>query len=106
LAPTLYPFVNTDPLSTFSGELHFERVLKGPSFYFLNVKTEVALILWSEGEEGRTLVAEFSFRYGHEQEKYSVEVARLALRLFHELQRMDWFNPEGRTKTQYAYRGG
>jgi hypothetical protein len=82
----------------------YERVLKGPKFRFGKTEAEVALILWSDGPEGRPLVGEFSFRYGHENEKYSAEDAKTAMQFFLEVQRLDWIAPEGRTKTQYAYR--
>jgi len=40
----------------------FERVLSGPMLVLHNTRAEMALILWSDGAEGRPLVAEFSFR--------------------------------------------
>lgn len=82
----------------------FERVLEGPVLRFNKTTAEIALILWSDGAEGRPLVAEFSFRYGHDDEDYPPKVARKAMELFDEIQRLDWCLPGGRTKTQYAYR--
>ena len=82
----------------------FERVLRGPMLVFDKTEAEVALILWSDGAKGRPLVAEFSFRYKHKEEDFDAKAARLAMEFFKELQRMDWCLPEGRTKTQFAYR--
>jgi len=81
----------------------FERVLTGPAVTLGSVEAEIALILWSDGPDGRPLIAEFSFRYGREAEDHSTEAARLAMRFFLDLQRLDWCLPEGRTKTQYVY---
>lgn len=82
----------------------FERVVKGPMLQFDKVEAEVALILWSDGPDGRSLVSEFSFRYGHKKEGFEPKAARLAMHFFEEIQRLDWCLPEGRTKTQYVYR--
>lgn len=83
----------------------FERVLEGPVLRFDKVEAEVALILWSDGEAGRPIVAEFSFRYGDEGERYDPKGARRALEFFTECQRMDWCLPGARTKTQFVYDG-
>jgi hypothetical protein len=82
----------------------FERVFKGPELKFDKVVAEVALILWSDRDDGRPLVAEFSFRYEDKDEKFHHKAARLAMDYFEELQLLDWCVPEGRTKTQFAYR--
>lgn len=82
----------------------YERVLAGPSVSFGRTRAEIALILWSDGAQGRPLVAEFSFRYGDRREGYSAKVARRAMQFFEQVQRLDWCLPEGRTKTQYVYR--
>ena len=83
----------------------YERVLTGPVLRFSKTKTkaEVALIIWSEGQRGRPLVAEFSFRYEGEKEKFPRPVAQRALEFFRELQRLDVCLPQGRTKTQWMY---
>lgn len=81
----------------------FERVMKGPSLKFGETEAEIALILWSNGEAGRPLVAEFSFRYADKDENYTETTVRQAKSMFESLQRLDWFLPEGRTKTQFAY---
>lgn len=82
----------------------FERVLQGPVLVFDKTEAEVALILWSDGDKGRSLVAEFSFRYKHKEEDFEPRAAGLAMEFFDELQRMDWCAPDGKTKTQFAYR--
>jgi len=81
----------------------YERVLTGPVLRFGKAKAEVALIIWSEGQRGRPLVAEFSFRYEDEKEKFPRPVAQRALDFFRELQRLDYCLPQGRTKTQWMY---
>lgn len=81
----------------------FERVLKGPLLRFDDTEAEVGLILWSDGDKGRPLVAEFSFRYAHPDEDYSPKAARKALEFFEEIQRLDWCLPGASTKTQFAY---
>jgi len=83
----------------------FERVLKGPKLRFDKVEAEIALILWSDGEEGRPIVGEFSFRYGDSDEQYDPKAARRAMEFFTECQKMDWCLPEARTKTQFIYNG-
>ena len=88
----------------------FERVFKGAEIYFPkgpnrepSLTGSVALILWSKGEKGRILTAEFSFRYEDDNEDFSPEVASAAKRFFEGLQRLDWARPEASTKTQYMY---
>ena len=88
----------------------FERVFKGPEVRFPKGRNRqesptgsVALILWSKGEKGRILTAEFSFRYQDDNEDFSPEVASAAKRFFEGLQRLDWARPEASTKTQYLY---
>jgi hypothetical protein len=87
-----------------------ERVFKGAEIYFPKGPNRrpsptgsVALILWSKGEKGRILTAEFSFRYQDDNEAFSPEVAFAAKRFFEGLQRLDWARPEASTKTQYMY---
>jgi len=81
----------------------FERVLKGPVLHFGKVEAQIALILWSDREEGRPLVAEFSFRYGDEKERHSRKVSLQSMEFFEKLQALDWGAAAGRTKTQFAY---
>jgi hypothetical protein len=81
----------------------FERVLTGPVLKLGKVDAEAALILWSDGPDGRPLVAECSYRYKTRHAEESSRVAALAMRLFLAMQRLDWCLPEARTKTAYAY---
>ena len=88
----------------------FERVFKGPEIDFPEgrdrhaiKKSSVALILWSKGNKGRILTAEFSFRYQDKDEDFSPAVAFAAKRFFEGLQQLDWARPEASTKTQYMY---
>ena len=81
----------------------YERVLKGPKLNLEGTEAQVAVILWSIGESGRPMVAEFSFRYGDKQENYTGATAKKSKQLFESLQKLDWFLPEGKTKTQFAY---
>ena len=88
----------------------FERVFKGAEIDFpkghnrqSSLTGSVALILWSKGEKGRILTAEFSFRYQDDNEDFSPKVASAAKRFFERLQRLDWARPEASTKTQYMY---
>jgi hypothetical protein len=92
------------PLGPVNSLRIFERVLQGPEFRFGELKADVAVILWSDGERGRTLVAEFSIRCEHSEEGYTLAQASSASRLFAELQHVDWFLPAARSKTQFAYR--
>jgi hypothetical protein len=67
------------------------------------IQAEVALILWSNGPQGRPLVAEFSFRYKTDGDDVAAKVAAKAKDLFEGIQSLDWCLPAGRTKTQYVY---
>lgn len=93
----------TTRLHTVNAMTMFERVIKGPWLDLTDTRAEIALILWSNGEAGRPLVAEFSFRYEDKDENYPETTVRKAKYLFELLQRLDWFLPEGKTKTQFAY---
>lgn len=81
----------------------YERVLAGPTLKFGKTEAEIALILWSDGPQGRPLVAEFSFRYEHDKERFSAKTATAAMNFFGELQRLDWCSTTARTKTQFVY---
>jgi hypothetical protein len=80
-----------------------ERVIKGPKLTIGNVIAESAIIFWSNGKEGRPMVAEFSFRYSDKTENYSGETVKTAKILFESMQRLDWFLPDGKPKTQFVY---
>lgn len=67
-------------------------------------KSSVALILWATSKKGRPLVAELSFRIKRKDEEFAANQCRQAMDFFQALQLMDWYLPQGMTKTQYAYR--
>ncbi len=81
----------------------FERVLTGPRLKIAGVEAEIALILWSDQQKRRPLVAEFSFRYAVPKKAAIGVTAEHAMKLFLAIQRLDWCLTEARTKTQYAY---
>ena len=88
----------------------YERVFTGPVLQFSDrvnkgkkTRATVALILWSDGKEGRPLVAEFSYRLKDQDEHYSRDLALAARGFFERLQRHDWTAPRGTTKTQFAF---
>ena len=81
------------------GTLHLPAKGKGSK----TVDATAAVILWSLGENGRPLVAEFSFRYRNKGGKFNRGVAVAAKRCYDLLQRADWALPGGTTKTAYAY---
>jgi hypothetical protein len=82
----------------------FERVMTGPVIRFAKVQAEAAIIFWSDGPEGRSLVAEHSFRYRlNKGTGASLAAAEGAMRLFQEVQRLDWCLPDAATKTGYVY---
>jgi hypothetical protein len=68
------------------------------------VEASVAVILWSNGKDGRPLVAEFSFRIKKADERFSRGLALTARSFFELLQQLDWCRPSALTKTEYVYR--
>lgn len=99
------------PLRVVNGITAFERVFTGTSLVFRGSEPDegegeasVALILWTDGEEGRPLVAEFSFRLEDEKERFSRGLSRSARSLFERFQGLDRARPKGTTKTEFIYR--
>jgi hypothetical protein len=80
-----------------------ERVFSGGNLLLDAEKAEAALIFWSIGQQKRLVVAEFSFRYKNKQEDYSGNCTRAAMQLFRAVQRTDWFESAGATKTEFLY---
>jgi hypothetical protein len=80
-----------------------ERVFSGGNLLLDGEDAKAALIFWSIGEQRRLVVAEFSFRYKKAQEDFSGGCARDAMRLFQAIQRCDWFDSAGATKTEFLY---
>ncbi|HKQ50376.1 MAG TPA: hypothetical protein VJZ71_20045 [Phycisphaerae bacterium] len=96
------------PLSEVHKIEAFERVYAGPRLLFDlpgSANASVALILWSNGENGRALAAEISFRMKDPDEQFGRELARGARMAFGLLQGMDWCRPDSPTKTQFVYGG-
>jgi hypothetical protein len=80
-----------------------ERVFSAGNLRLDAEDAEAALIFWAIGQQERLVVAEFSFRYKNKQEEYSGSSARAAMRLFQAIQRGDWFDSAGATKTEFLY---
>ncbi len=100
----LLPCQPETPLLAVNNVHAFERVFAGPVLTFGQAKATVALIFWSDGDEGRPLVAEFSFRYAAAEEEFPAAVAESAMKFFQSIQRLDWCRPTAMTKTEYVYR--
>ena len=99
------------PLRVVNGIVAFEQVYTGARLAFEGDeldrgggKASVALIFWSDGEEGRPLVAEFSFRLEDEEERFSRGLSRSARSFYEAVQRLDRARPQGTTKTGFIYR--
>jgi hypothetical protein len=101
------------PLRVVNGITAYERVYTGPELVFEGdgpkdgeEKASVALILWSEGEDGRPLVAELSFRLEDKKERFGRGVAKSARSFFEGSQQLGLARPEGTTKTEFIYGDG
>jgi len=81
-----------------------DLVLQAPDSQAGDEEASVAVILWSNGADGRPLVAEFSFRIKEADERFSRGLAVTARSFFELLQRLDWYRPSAMTKTEYVYR--
>ncbi|MCC9607531.1 hypothetical protein LOC68_12275 [Blastopirellula sp. JC732] len=93
-------------------DLHpHERVYGGAEFVFgekkgERVKAEVAVILWTAGKGGKTIAAEFSFRYQDKRENYPPVGAEMAKDFFEALVQLSaWVRPTAPTKTAIVYGG-
>ncbi|WP_345323949.1 hypothetical protein [Novipirellula rosea] len=94
------------PLLTVNHFMPHEQVRKGVKLALSSeVDGSVAVILWSHTSKSRIVCAEFSFRYGDKTERYSVAAAQTAYDLFAAIQKLDWCQPNGVTKTQFVYQG-
>ena len=97
------------PLQLVSGFTAKEVVLAGANILLgkRDIPAECAMVLWyDEGEQDITpVVAEFSFKYGDDQEDYRGSVARDAYDVLTALQNdlTDWVDPNPRTKTSFVY---
>jgi hypothetical protein len=104
------PCAPATPLAPVNNQKVLERVFTGPEVHFApegqpaaQQPATVALILWSKGKEGRTLTAEYSFRYEDTNETFPRDAAAVARRFYARLQRLDWTQPEATRKTQFMY---
>lgn len=86
-----------------------ELVLTGATMLLgkRDIEAECAMVIWHDNEDPATppVVAEFSFKYGDDEEDYQGSVARDAhdvLRAIH-TDLGDWVHPEPRTKTVFVY---
>lgn len=67
-------------------------------------EAECALVIWHAEDEELPIVAEFSYKYGDEHERYGKKVAARAYEAFELVQTMDeWRDKESLTKTAYVY---
>jgi hypothetical protein len=86
-----------------------EVVLEGAGLLLgsRDMSAECALVVWyDEGEQDTTpVVAEFSFKYGDEEEQYRASVAKDAYAILGLLQNgmTDWVDANSRTKTAFVY---
>ncbi len=106
--PDLQP--EPSPLEVVSGLRAREVVLWLGRLHFgdadrTEVKTCMSFWFADEAEQGAPLVGELSFDYdgGEPAEVFPLEVVRGCHRLFRSLQEQPWFDPEGTTKTAFAY---
>jgi hypothetical protein len=100
---------NATLLRIVNGVVAFERVFTGMKLDFGgrgrgDDEASVALILWTDGDAGPPLVAEFSFRLEDRKERFSRGLSRRARSFFEAVQRIDRARPEGTTKTEFIYR--
>lgn len=99
----------SDPLQVVGNFTAYELVLSGASFQIRREpreEAECALVLWyDQGTQDKTpVVAEFSYKYGDAEERYSSKAARRAYGVFETLQGMeDWLDTDSQTKTAYVY---
>ena len=101
------------PLGVVNGITAFERVYTGTSLGFDGSGPDgddgegaasVALILWTDGEAGRPLVAEFSFRLEDKKERFPRRLSRSARSFFEGVQGLEQARRDGTTKTSFLYR--
>ena len=71
------------------------------------VDADSALIVWydDDGDSGKPVAVEFSYRYGDKEERYEGSTARRAFDVFNVLQGKlgTWVDPKSRTKTAFVY---
>jgi hypothetical protein len=116
-AARLYPdipgkvidYTKEEEIKTVRGITVRELVIKGAKFEIRNspkVDSKCALIVWydNKGDENKPVAVEFSFKYGDENENYTLKMAQRAYDVFQVLQKLtSWVDPESDTKTAYIY---
>ena len=88
-----------------------ELVISGADFQIgkkPKVEAECALVVWYNAKAGasKPVVAEFSFHYGDDKERYPGKVAQRAYEVFECLKGpalKKWVDPKSKTKTAYVY---
>lgn len=95
-------------LQTVHGIVVNETVLEGPSVSFDGVASTWALIVWrrntSQSARAQRIGAvELSFRIPLSPAIVGSQAAHRYFDLFQRIQRMDWIDPNARTKTAYLY---
>ena len=103
-------FTASVPLETVGdGFIAWELVVKGTSFQVRKdpeVMAECSLTLWYDEEQAkRPVVAEFSFKYEGDEDKFSGKMSRRAYDAYLAIQDnlKDWVAPDSLTKTAYVY---
>lgn len=105
--PNVGSFIDLDKkaaLNRVNGLLIREDVYTGPTFELEGLASEVALIFWYRGTEGRLALVEFSFRYKVSDGRVPRPAALAYMNLFQKLQSTDWAATGVPTKTSYMYR--
>jgi hypothetical protein len=109
LADALEDLPHDAPLVLVKDFVGREVVLEGAQLLLgsRDMAADCALVVWyDEGEMDTTpVVAEFSFKYGDEEEQYRASVAKDAYAILGLLQNglTDWVDPNPRTKTAFVY---
>ena len=110
LADELDDFQEEEAIEVVGAFSAYEMVIAGGEFQIRQTPKMFAscvLVVWyDEGEDDQTpVVAEFSFKYKDEEERYTGKVAQRAYRVFEALQNdlPDWIDMGSTTKTAYVY---
>jgi hypothetical protein len=111
VADALDEFDDLQELQVVNGFTARELVIKGGQFKLTTNperESECALVIWydHDGDDRTPVVAEFSFKYGDDDEGYTRQMAQRAHAVFDVLQERlaDWLDPGSMTKTAFVYR--
>lgn len=85
-----------------------ELLVKGADFQISDVpkiEAKCALIAWynNQGDPETPILVEFSFKYGEKNMDYDRKTAQRACEVFGESQKLEWADPDSKTKTAYVY---